>query len=229
MRKFLLTFLTFFSFCFAELRVVEQTKEIFSGFFGGVSIGVGANALTFNNIYTPTTKKLLERNQSFASFVLSAKLGWYHYIIPTIGLRYYYNLDLNLTPFGEFNMPQKGTYDAYGFSTAHTLNVDTMIQVFQENRLSIDAIAGMGMGAIVGETYAKQGDLIYKSLLGDPSSYLNFDFRFNLGVRAMVDRRYGVEFMMRLPVVPTTIYKEGNSNAKQAPFYFTLDFIAERF
>ena len=64
--------------CFAELSVDTQEKKFDVGFFVGGGIGIGANAMQYNNVQN-SSGGLYEQNQSFASFVASVKVGAYHY------------------------------------------------------------------------------------------------------------------------------------------------------
>lgn len=225
------------SLSFAELQIVETPVEGRSGFFVGLGIGIGANALTFSNATLPSTNIFVAQKQSFASFVSSLKVGGYYYFTPIIGLRYYYNFDLNVTPFGSYTLTKaeegplianEAIY-ASSLSASYTLNLDAIYTVFTQDKWSVDVLGGIGFGTIIGNITTKQ-----KTVYAPQSYYLNGDFRFNLGVRAMFERKYGVEFMAKLPVISTIIYQAQQApNLKttitQSPFYFTIDFVVEKF
>ena len=213
--------------CFAELSVDTQEKKFDVGFFVGGGIGIGANAMQYNNV-SNSSGGLYEQNQSFASFVASVKVGAYHYFTPTLGLRAYYNLDLNVLPLDEYGTAE-GTFTPYVLSTSHTINADVIYNVFSHNNIDVAVIGGMGLGALAGESMAKSGSVYYKnSSIGD--GFLDFEFRLNIGARAMLSKKYGVEFMAKIPVTPATmIIKDGNKNIKYSPYYFTIDFVMEKF
>lgn len=226
MRRFLVGILALMSLCFAELRVDNQEKKFDIGFFVGGGIGVGANAMTYGLVPKPSGG-YYDENQSFASFVASVKVGAYHYFTPMIGMRVYYNLDLNVLPLDEYT-DQGESYTPYVLSTSHTLNADAIINVFSRNNMDIAVIGGIGLGALTGEVQAKNETLFYP--IGSSNRFLSFEFRLNLGTRVMFDKKYGVEFMAKLPVTPSTmITQNGVSNIKYSPYYFTLDFVMERF
>ncbi len=230
MKKIILACLAVMSLCFAELRVDTQEKKVDIGFFIGGGIGVGANAMNFLSIPDTVTGALYDKNISYASFVASIKAGIYHYFTPMIGLRGYYNLDLNVLPMDEFSVNgQSMTH--YIFSASHTITADVIVNVFTLGNIDVAVIGGIVMGAVAGEFLAKNDTLFY--LFNEVKSFLDFDFRFNLGARAMFDKKYGVEFMMKLPVVGTTAWKNATAqsiaSAKYSPYYFTIDFVMERF
>lgn len=212
------------SLSFAELRVDTQEKKVDIGFFIGGGLGVGANAMTYSAIPNPNGGYYAE-NQSVASFVASLKAGVYHFFTPMIGIRGYYNLDLNFAPLGEYSEAGQ-TLDAYIFSTSHTANIDAIINVFSQKNIDIAVIGGMGLGALVGELNGK-----YETLYGNASKFLDFEFRFNIGTKVLFDKKYGLEFMMKLPVTNTMIWANLSNaqNIKYSPYYFTLDFVMERF
>lgn len=226
MKKIFLICLAMASLCFAELRVDTQEKKVDIGFFVGGGLGVGANAMTYNLVQN-SSGGFYDQNQSFASFVASVKIGAYHYFTPMVGLRAYYNLDLNILPLDEYT-DTRGTFQPYVFSASHTVNADVIVNVFTHNNIDVAVIGGIGMGALSGEMKAKNETILYNASIN--SSFLDFEFRFNLGARAMFNKKYGVEFMAKLPVTPSTmIVKEGTSNMKYSPYYFTIDFVMERF
>lgn len=228
MRKLVVLLFLSVGLCFAELSVDTQEKKFDIGFFVGGGIGIGANAVQYNNIPN-SSGGFYEKNQSFASFVASVKVGAYHYFTPTLGLRAYYNLDLNILPLDDYTDPLRGTLTPYILSTSHTINADVIYNVFSQNNIDVAVIGGMGLGALAGESMAKSGSVYYKaSSIGD--GFLDFEFRFNIGARAMFSKKYGVEFMAKLPVTPSTmVVKSGDSNVKYSPYYFTIDFVMEKF
>lgn len=211
------------SLSFADLRVDTQEKKVDIGFFIGGGLGVGANAMTYHMVPNPNGG-LYAEDQSFASFVASVKLGAYHYFTPMIGLRAYYNLDMNIVPMNEYSN-SSGKYSDYIFSTSHTLNADAIINVFAYNNIDVAVITGLGLGALVGE-YNLKNETVYTT----ESKFLDFEFRLNIGARAMFNKKYGVEFMAKIPVTPATrINGDNTSNIKYSPYYFTVDFVMERF
>lgn len=216
------------SLSFAELKVDIQEKKIDVGFFIGGGLGVGANAMSFSGFNAQTTSitPIPSSKESFASFVASLKAGVYHFFTPMIGIRGYYNLDLNLAPLGEYVEGSDPAREAYVFSTSHTANIDAVINVFSQNNMDIAVIGGMGLGALVGELNSK-----YETLYGSQSKFLDFEFRFNIGAKALFNKKYGVEFMMKLPVTNTMIWADSanTKNIKYSPYYFTIDFVMERF
>lgn len=195
--------------------------------FVGGGIGIGANAVQYNNVLHPNGG-LYEQNQSFASFVASVKVGAYHYFNPTLGLRVYYNLDFNVLPLDEYTY-NSGSFTPYIFSASHTINADAIYNVFSQNNIDVAVIGGIGLGALNGEAITKNESVYYKNpLSGD--GFLDFEFRFNIGARAMFSKKYGVEFMAKLPVTPATrVNGSSASNIKYSPYYFTIDFVMERF
>lgn len=226
MKRIFLACVAMMSLCFAELRVDTQERKVDIGFFVGGGIGIGANAMEFLSIPDFATTN---KNQSFASFVASLKAGLYYYFTPMIGLRGYYNLDLNVLPMDEYVVSgEKNT--PYIFSASHTINADVMVNVFTHNNIDVAVIGGVGLGALTGEFVRKNDTLFYS--YGEAKNFLDFEFRFNLGARAMFHKKYGVEFMMKLPVVGTTAWKGGgqpNATVNYSPYYFTIDFVMERF
>ena len=228
MKKIILACLAVMSLCFAELRVDTQEKKVDIGFFIGGGIGVGANAMNFSGFTTQNTSTtpFPTTNQSFASFVASLKAGVYHFFISFIGLRGYYNLDLNVLPMGEYIENNQPAYESYIFSSSHTINADVIINVFSQNNMDVAVIGGMGLGALVGELNSK-----YETLYGNVSKFLDFEFRFNLGAKVLFNKKYGVEFMAKVPVISTMIWADTqvNRTIKYSPYYFTIDFVMERF
>lgn len=228
MKKLIALLSVLASLAFAELRVDTQEKKIDIGFFIGGGIGVGANALSFSgfNAQNTATTPLPSSKDSTASFVASLKAGAYYFFTPMIGMRGYYNLDLNLAPLGEFVEAGEPAREAYIFSTSHTLNVDAIVNVFSQNNMDIAVIGGIGLGALAGELNGK-----YETLYGSISKFLDFEFRFNLGAKVLFDKKYGVEFMAKLPVTNTMIWADSSvsKNIKYSPYYFTIDFVMERF
>lgn len=228
MKKITVGFLILVSLCFAELRVDTQEKKLDIGFFVGGGIGVGANAMNFSgfNPQNTTTLPIPSSSESFASFVASFKVGAYHYFTPMIGLRTYYNLDLNVAPMGEYTEGSSPAHSAYIFSTSHTFNTDAIVNVFSKNNMDIAVIGGIGLGALAGELNSK-----YETIYTNVSKFLDFEFRFNFGTRVMFNKKYGVEFMVKLPVTTTMVWTDTNNarNIKYSPYYFTLDFVMERF
>lgn len=186
--------------------------------------------MNFLSIPDTATGALYDKNISYASFVASIKAGIYHYFTPMIGLRGYYNLDLNVLPMDEFSVNGQ-SITPYIFSASHTINADVIVNVFTHGNIDVAVIGGIGMGAVAGEFLAKNDTLFYS--FNEVKSFLDFEFRFNLGARAMFDKKYGVEFMMKLPVVGTTAWKNATvqsiASAKYSPYYFTIDFVMERF
>lgn len=227
MRKLVVLLFLSVGLCFAELSVDTQEKKVDIGFFVGGGIGIGANAMQYNNVPN-SSGGFYEKNQSFASFVASVKVGAYHYFTPTLGLRAYYNLDLNVLPLDEYAYNSE-SFTPYIFSASHTINADVIYNVFSQNNIDVAVIGGIGLGALAGESMAKSGSVYYKdSSIGD--GFLDFEFRFNIGARAMFSKKYGVEFMAKLPVTPATmVVKNGDSNVKYSPYYFTIDFVMEKF
>ncbi|WP_027327069.1 outer membrane beta-barrel protein [Helicobacter pametensis] len=212
--------------CFAQLQVVENKPESRSGLFFGAGLGAGANAMKFVGSKHPINNALYSEDKSYASFVVSAKVGGYHYFTNMIGLRYYYNLDVNFNP-GESEGNASSPIEAfYVLSGSHTLNTDAVVNVFASKNIEFAVIGGVGMGVVAGEYGSR-----YKTVYGPSSNdYVDFEFRFNLGARVMFDQKYGLEFMAKLPVTPAT-QVSGNAldYSKSSPYYFTLDFVMERF
>lgn len=214
----------FVASCFAQLQVVENRPESRSGWFFGAGLGVGANAMKFAGISEQGVA--YSEDRSYASLVVSAKVGGYHYFTQMIGLRYYYNLDLNFNP-GEAEGSASSPISAfYTLSGSHTLNTDAIVNVFASKNIEFAVIGGIGMGLLAGEYGSR-----YKSVYGPKTNnFVDFDFRFNVGARAMFDRKYGIELMAKLPVVPATQVTGNHVNYKKAsPYYFTLDFVMEQF
>lgn len=215
------------SLSFADLRVDTQEKKVDIGFFIGGGLGVGANAMTYSAIPNPNSpnNSFYTEDQSVASFVASLKAGAYYFFTPMFGIRGYYNLDLNFAPLGEY--PEGNvTADAYVFSTSHTANIDAIINVFSQKNMDFAVIGGIGLGALVGELNSK-----YETLYGSQSKFLDFEFRFNIGAKVLFDKKYGIEIMAKLPVTNTKIWANPSSNQgiKYSPYYFTVDFVMERF
>lgn len=226
MRKLVVLLFLSVGLCFAELSVDTQEKKVDIGFFVGGGIGVGANAVQYNNVPNPSGG-FYEKNQSFASFVASVKVGAYHYFTPTLGLRAYYNLDLNVLPLDEYTLNSE-SFTPYIFSASHTINADVIYNVFSQNNIDVAVIGGMGLGALSGEMKIKNDTVFYNADL--TSGFLDFEFRFNIGARAMFSKKYGVEFMAKLPVTPATrVNGSSASNIKYSPYYFTIDFVMEKF
>lgn len=213
--------------CFAELKVVENKPESRSGWFFGAGLGVGANAMKFVGDQHPVSGLPYNEDKSYASFVVSAKVGGYHYFTQMIGLRYYYNLDLNFNP-GEAEGSTTSPIDAfYTLSGSHTLNADAIVNVFASKNIEFAVIGGIGMGLLAGEYGSR-----YKTVYGPATNdYVDFEFRFNVGARVMFDKKYGIEFMAKLPVTPATQVTglDAINYRKSSPYYFTLDFVMERF
>lgn len=216
------------SLSFAELRVDTQEKKIDIGFFIGGGLGVGANAINFSGFTSQNTSTtpIPSSKEVIASFVASLKAGAYYFFTPMIGIRGYYNLDLNLAPLGEYIEGKDPAREAYIFSTSHTANIDAIFNVFSQNNMDFAVIGGIGLGALVGELNSK-----YETLYGNASKFLDFEFRFNIGAKALFYKKYGVEFMMKLPVTNTMVWADSanTKNIKYSPYYFTVDFVMERF
>lgn len=226
MRKLAVLLFLSVGLCFAELSVDTQEKKFDVGFFVGGGIGIGANAMQYNNVPN-SSGGFYEKNQSFASFVASVKVGAYHYFTPTLGLRAYYNLDLNVLPLDEYTLNSE-SFTSYIFSASHTINADVIYNVFSQNNIDIAVIGGMGLGALNGEMKIKNDTVFYNA--DNTSGFLDFEFRFNIGARAMFSKKYGVEFMAKLPVTPATrVNGSSASNIKYSPYYFTIDFVMEKF
>lgn len=228
MKKSIVLCVAMMSLCFAQLRVDTQEKNVDIGFFVGGGIGVGANAMKFSG-FTPQNHKITpipSANESFASFVASLKAGVYHFFTPMIGLRGYYNLDLNVVPMGEYVEGTNPAREAYIFSTSHTINADAIVNVFSQNNMDIAVIGGMGLGALVGELNSK-----YETIYRNEGKFLDFEFRFNFGAKVLFDKKYGVEFMAKIPVTSTMAWadKTISKTIKYSPYYFTIDFVMERF
>lgn len=224
MKKILAILCAIASLSFADLRVDTQEKKVDIGFFIGGGLGVGANAMTYSAIPNPTGGFYTE-DQSVASFVASLKAGAYYFFTPMFGIRGYYNLDLNFAPLGEY--PEGNTIaDAYIFSTSHTANIDAIINVFSQKNMDFAVIGGIGLGALVGELNSK-----YETIYNNVSKFLDFEFRFNIGAKVLFDKKYGIEIMAKLPVTNTKIWADTSSNQsiKYSPYYFTVDFVMERF
>lgn len=227
MRKLAVLLFLSVGLCFAELSVDTQEKKFDIGFFVGGGIGIGANAVQYNNVPN-SSGGFYEKNQSFASFVASVKVGAYHYFTPALGLRAYYNLDLNILPLDDHTKPSIGTLTPYILSASHTINADVIYNVFSQNNIDVAVIGGMGIGALSGEIKAKSDSVFYN--VDNTSGFLDFEFRFNIGARAMFSKKYGVEFMAKLPVTPATrVNGSSASNIKYSPYYFTIDFVMEKF
>lgn len=207
--------------CFAQLQVIENKPETKSGFFFGAGLGVGANAMKFAGIQNNLS---YSEDQSYASFVVSAKVGGYYYFTKMIGLRYYYNLDVNFNPGeSEGRAPIEGFYILSG---SHTLNADAVVNVFASKNIEFAVVGGVGMGLVAGEYGGR-----YKTVYGPAeNNFVDFEFRFNVGARVMFDQKYGLELMAKLPVTPMTqVAGDGINYRKSSPYYFTLDFVMERF
>lgn len=204
--------------CFAELQVVDakESKNDPQLFFG-VGMGAGINSIR-------SVSDLIDRKQIFPAFIVSGKVGAYQNFTPTIGLRYYYNLDLN------YNFGHRGSLEVSGFyvfSQAHTINTDVIVNFYNREKIALDFIGGIGMGVFRG-IFGFRDDTVYREL----NAFLNFDFRFNVGFRVMFDQKYGLELVAKIPVSSET--KIGNQitsreTAFVRPYYFTLDFVMERF
>lgn len=227
MKKIILACLAVMSLCFAELRVDTQEKKVDIGFFIGGGIGVGANAMTYSgfNAQNVSVLPLPPSEEGVASFVASLKAGAYYFFTPMFGIRGYYNLDLNFAPLGEYT-DSVTTSDAYVFSTSHTANIDAIINVFSQKNMDFAVIGGIGLGALVGELNSK-----YETIYKNESQFLDFEFRFNIGAKVLFDKKYGIEIMAKLPVTNTKIWAKTseNQNIKYSPYYFTIDFVMERF
>lgn len=227
MKRIFLACMAMMSLCFAELRVDTQEKKVDIGFFIGGGLGVGANAMTYSAIINPNSpnNSFYAEDQSVASFVASLKAGAYYFFTPMFGIRGYYNLDLNFAPLGE-TIYKNTTIDAYVFSTSHTANIDAIINVFSQKNMDFAVIGGIGLGALVGELNGK-----YETLYGNASKFLDFEFRFNIGAKVLFDKKYGIEIMAKLPVTNTKIWADAPSNQaiKYSPYYFTVDFVMEKF
>lgn len=215
------------SLSFADLRVDTQEKKVDIGFFIGGGLGVGANAMTYSGFNTQNVSVLPvpPSEEGVASFVASLKAGAYYFFTPMFGIRGYYNLDLNFAPLGEYT-DGTTTSDAYVFSTSHTANIDAIINVFSQKNMDFAVIGGIGLGALVGELNSK-----YETLYGSQSKFLDFEFRFNIGAKVLFDKKYGIEIVAKLPVTNTKIWAETSKNQsiKYSPYYFTVDFVMERF
>ena len=122
----------------------------------------------------------------------------------------------------------EGTFTPYVLSTSHTINADVIYNVFSHNNIDVAVIGGMGLGALAGEIKAKNESVFYN--VDNTSGFLDFEFRLNIGARAMLSKKYGVEFMAKIPVTPATRINGNNtSNIKYSPYYFTIDFVMEKF
>lgn len=218
MRKILLSLLLAVG-CFAELQVV-QTKDfkIDPQLFFGVGMGVGVNS-------TRSIFQSIEAKQTYPAWLISGKVGAYQHLTSTISLRYYYNLDLNYN-FGLKGLsPHAGGF--YVFSQSHTLNTDVMVNLYNQDKFALDFIGGAGMGIFRG-AFGLREDTVYEKL----NAFLNFDFRFNIGFRVMFDQQYGLELLAKIPVSSETKISTPLRSAETTfirPYYFTLDFVMERF
>lgn len=228
MKKLFLFCVVLLVSCFAQLEVITSKSEGKSGFFFGAGIGVAANMMRFVGQSHPVTGSFYDEKKTYAALVLSAKVGGYYAFTNLIALRYYYNLDFNLNPTGGESEPNSPIETFYFLSGSHTLNTDAIVSVFASKDFKVDVLAGMGMGLLAGE-YGPRYKTVYKP--ADRSNFIDFEFRFNLGTRVMFAQKYGIELMMKLPVTPA-VYVYGSDASrygKFAPYYFTLDFVMERF
>lgn len=228
MKKVFFVCLAVVSFCFAELRVENREKKVDIGFFLGGGLGIGANAMNYSgfNAQNSSVLPVPASKDSVASFVASLKAGAYYFFTPMIGLRGYYNLDLNLAPLGEYSDGSNLNTQAYIFSSSHTVNADVIVNVFSQSNMDVAVIGGMGLGALVGELNHK-----YETIYGSESKFLDFEFRFNLGAKVLFNKKYGIEFMAKLPVSSTMIWTDVQNaqSIKYSPYYFTIDFVMEKF
>lgn len=224
--KKLLCMIIFSSLCFSQLQVIENKPKSQNGFFFGVGLGAGANAMRFfNSGDRSSNEPFYDENRTYASLDLSAKVGGVSYFTQMIGLRYYYNLDLNFNP-GEAE--KRGNIQPfYVFSGSHTLNADAIFNVLKLEKMEFSVLLGTGFGVLIGEPGRR-----YQTLF-EPIHYnfADFEWRFNLGTRVMFDQKYGLEFMVKIPVMkPTQIEGYNGANyIKSSSYYFTLDFVMERF
>ena len=226
MKKIFLLCIFLSTACFAQLQIVEEKPQARLGFFFGVGLGAGANMMKFVGNGLPYSQE-----RAYASLLISAKLGGFYYFTKIVGLRYYYNLDLNFNP-GEAEF-QAGSpiHPFYILSGSHTLNADAIVNVFASKDFKVDVLAGMGLGLIAGK-YGPRYKTVYDYALSPyRNNFVDFEFRFNVGTRVMFSEKYGIELMAKLPVTPATqVYgNDANNYQKSSPYYFSLDFVMERF
>lgn len=218
MRKILLCFILAVG-CFAELQVVEtKDSKTDPQLFFGVGMGVGANLI--RSIFQST-----EAKQTYPALLVSGKVGAYQYFTSMISLRYYYNLDLNYN-FGLKSLIPDGVI-TYVFSQSHTFNTDVMVNLYNQDKFALDFIGGVGIGVLRG-TFGFRDDTVYQ----ETNQFINFDFRFNMGFRVMFDQQYGLELMAKIPISSETkvgIPIRSTETTYIRPYYFTLDFVMQRF
>lgn len=230
--------------CFG-VQTEEKTEEILSptadetsrsGWFFGAGSGMGLEPLKvvwFNQDKVD--------NRAFSTFLLQAKVGGYHYFNRWIGMRYYYNFDFSFNPgekeYSTFFAPVINYVEEGGYTIfqTHTLNFDLILNAFTNEKLDFGFIVGVGAGLVDG-VYSMSFRSTY--FPGRGILYSNFEARANVGMRFLFQKKYGIEFLSKIPLQSFTLLSQAGAkhNANQnrggrlfykGSYHFTLDFVME--
>lgn len=214
----------------------SKDQSSYSGWFFGIGSGVGLEPLKVEWFNQDKVG-----NKTFPTFLIQAKIGGYHYFNQWAGFRYYYNFDLSFNPgedaYATFfapvvNYAQQGGYTLF---QTQTLNFDLILNAYRGEKFDFGMIFGVGAGITDG-LYSMKFKSTYYSERGTYVTEL--EARANVGMRFLFHKKYGIEFLSKIPLRPFALLQygdpkhKGNQNRGGRLFYkgsyhLTLDFVME--
>lgn len=229
MQKFILYF-SLALLCLATPKEETLSQPLQSGWFLGAGLGIGLESLRTEEFFSKTA--ILQKSvKNYTSLLASAKIGRYHRFTQLIGLQYYYDFDLSFNPADPHSSPFSD-YDGFFLITqTHTLNIDAIFNAYSKGKHTLSIISGLGLGLAI-QDYSPRLETRYGfASKSDDRFTVKFQTRINLGVRWMLEQKYGVEFLTKIPISPGIVMEgEKSSNPTKLtthPFYFTLGFVME--
>lgn len=189
-----------------QSQMTQNQKQNQLGWFFGIGFGSGVQTWKIRYIGQKTGSNLFLLSNA------SAKVGVYHDLSDTIGLRYYYSLDLGYiqgdAKSNVFNdQSQKQYIEKTGFfivSQTHMFNTDLIINAYSKENRHLDLIMGVGIGAFTPEYHIRSG--AKRSEYGTYASSYAVDLQahINAGAKIMFDKQYGFELMAQIPIISPT-------------------------
>ena len=185
-----------------------------SGGFVGFGIGGGGTQLTIKSGET-TKSSMSGLNYGFVG-------GYKQFFTPHLGLRYYVNVDLhhNMSKdkkniLGDYSKPEIAIIN-YG------VNVDFLGNFISNETLDFGGFIGLGLGANTLTGKAIEDNVKVWKEQNFKYNTTAFDIWLNVGLRTNIATNHGLEVVARVPFLPITLIKVGDTKGTLGQTYSVL-------
>lgn len=216
----------------SQSPTTENSDQVRYGWFFGAGAGIGLERMQYNYWHVGTSQDILKKN-NFLNYGVSLKVGGYVYLHPYVMVRSYLGYEtIDPVGLGQSNTFLTNTTHYFPFYRTLTLNLDFIFNAYVSERLDVGFILGGGMDRILTKFVYRSDNINGSTLTSDPKAEHRFsEPHIKFGVRTMIDKKWGVELITKLPLflhyTPIVINSNDEPLSTMGTISTTLNFVME--